>query len=34
MIAKHLAPLSTLDRDCGEAEREQASSKKAAMALA
>ena len=34
MIAKHLAPLSPLDSDCGEAEREQASCKKAAMALA
>ena len=34
MIAKHLAPLSPLDRDCGEAEREQASSEKVAMALA
>ena len=33
MIAKHLAPLSPLDRDCGEAEREQASSEKAVMAL-
>ena len=34
MIAKHFAPLSPLDRGCGEAEREQASSEKATMLLA
>ena len=33
MIAKHFTPLSPNAIDCGEAEREQASSEKAAMAL-